>query len=112
MSSGIREAIGRGAPTWSDEYRFRRSDGSDASVVDRGYLLYEGGKAVRLVRAIMDVTTQRSLETQLRQAQKMEAIGRLAGGVAHDFNNLLTVIAGCSELALKDLSPDNPCTNF
>ena len=57
---------------------------------------------------VEDVTEQRSLESQYRQAQKMDSIGRLAGGVAHDFNNILTAIVGYSDLLLEELSPDDP----
>jgi len=102
----FRQAVVRGGGDVLD-VPFRRRDGKDA-LVDFSLSVVEIGSE-RVVLAIgRDVTEYRSLERQLRQAQKMEAVGRLAGGVAHDFNNVLTAIFGYADLVMEDLPADSP----
>jgi len=78
----------------------------DYFLIDR-IIKWPDGRDVRLEIAL-DVTKVKELENQLLQAQKMEAIGRLAGGIAHDFNNMLTVIKGMCQLSLLKVNRDNP----
>ncbi|MGH7582918.1 MAG: ATP-binding protein [Gemmatimonadales bacterium] len=88
-------------------YRHRRKDGTVIDVEINGHNTTFGGRPARMVVA-QDVSSRKALEGQLRQAQKMEAIGRLAGGVAHDFNNILLVISAYAEMMQTNLPPDDP----
>jgi len=83
-----------------------KKNGTPIAVRISGRAMVDEFKAVYFELFTEDITERRALEQQLRQAQKMEAIGRLAGGVAHDFNNLLMVISGYSEFLLERLGPD------
>ncbi len=99
------ERVTLGQPFSQVEARYARKDGVIVDVnVWTSPLRSVGGEIQGLVSVVADVTERRRLEEQFRQSQKMEAVGRLAGGVAHDFNNLLTVITGYSQLASNRIS--------
>jgi signal transduction histidine kinase len=101
VRAAIAEAVARGSE-FDLEYRLRRHDVGWRWFRSHGRVTSNRpGQGARLFSAIVDVTESRSLEIQVQQAQKMDALGQLAGGVAHDFNNLLTAIRGYAELLLE-----------
>jgi PAS domain S-box-containing protein len=91
--------------TFTMTYRLRRADGAYRMVLDNGAPFYRDGEFAGYFGSCVDITEQQAVESQLRQAVKVEAIGQLTGGIAHDFNNLLQVIRGNLEL-LSDALPD------
>jgi PAS domain S-box-containing protein len=107
-------------PRYECEYRARMPDGSWCWLHARGRCLRDAaGKPYRFVGSLIDVSTQKQaqldkehLEAQLRQSQKMEAIGTLAGGIAHDFNNILGAIVGYGELAQQQSAPGTPLRRY
>ena len=96
-------------PTYTLEFRFRHRDGSYRKILARGSLVRDDqNHPVRMLGSHVDITELTDLQRQFLQAQKMEIVGRLAGGVAHDFNNLLSVINGTAELTMMDLQQGDP----
>jgi two-component system, cell cycle sensor histidine kinase and response regulator CckA len=101
---GARSAVAAfhdgGGGRFDAELRMRHKNGEwvEVACMARAIERDKVGRATRVVLAVLDLTDRKKLESQMRQAQKMEAVGRLAGGVAHDFNNILTVILGYADL--------------
>ncbi len=97
------------ARSYDLEKRYLRRDGTSAwTYLNSSIVQDAGGKPLYFLAYLRDITERKSLEDQLRQAQKMEAVGQLAGGIAHDFNNLLTAIIGNAELLLAGMSSHDP----
>ncbi len=91
----------------ADEYRFRHRDGTIRWIRSETRLIRDAtNQAEEVVGSLSDITERKRLEDVFRQAQKMEAVGHLAGGVAHDFNNLMTVISGYCQMLLSNRQVD------
>ena len=108
----IRQVVGDAITAkrgYSIEYRLQTGEESVRHFSARAVpVLNDAGRVQEWVGAVTDLTEHRSLQERVLQAQKMDVIGRLAGGVAHDFNNLLTVITGSGEILLEDLPRESP----
>jgi PAS domain S-box-containing protein len=104
-------ALARGS-SWAGRVLLKRADGMPVEIdMAVSPMRDSTGKIAGSVAVARDISHERALEIQLSQAQRMEAVGRLAGGIAHDFNNILTAISGFAELAVSELPGDHPVSS-
>lgn len=109
VSRALRDHHDQRTASYSTEHRLRTKSGDYKWVSSRGRATWDAdGSVVRMAGSTTDITERKCLEAQLRQAQQMESIGRLAAGVAHDFNNLLTAILGHASFLKLRLPGDSP----
>lgn len=106
--SKIRQRVFQGEASGHFEIRFVSKNGRVLTVEGSSNGVFENGRVVATRGIYRDITERKLLEEQLRQAQKMEAVGQLAGSVAHDFNNLLTAILGYTDLSLNKVHQSEP----
>lgn len=108
-AKGLLNKVLRGESLHGLELRRRKKDGSPIDISVFTAPLYDAHRQITGIMSMnMDITESKGLKEQLLHSQKMEVVGRLAGGLAHDFNNLLTAITGYSELVLNFMDEDNP----
>ncbi|HBG06082.1 MAG: hypothetical protein A2075_08745 [Geobacteraceae bacterium GWC2_58_44] len=108
----LRDFLEMRTPRYEAEFRMRHKEGHYLFIQSRGIIIRDDdGEALRVVGTHVDVTERKKLEGQIRQAQKMEAVGQLAGGVAHDFNNILSAILGYAQL-IQESDPIEPTQSF
>jgi len=105
LNAAILKQLDRDGVARPCEKEYVRKDGKRVPVLVGVARLLDGTENITIT---LDLSVQKGLEEQYRQAQKMEAVGRLAGGIAHDFNNILSVILSYSEMIIGDLKPDEP----
>jgi signal transduction histidine kinase/CheY-like chemotaxis protein len=105
----MQRAVRTGEAVLNESYRIVHPDGMALDVLGSAAPLFDGDGRIRgAVGAFMDVTARRRTEEQLQQAQRMQAVGQLAGGVAHDINNAMTTVLGFAEFAARRLSAEHP----
>jgi len=113
QSESVLDRLRRDGKVEALDLELRRADGTPASVILNVVGSFDAaGELAEIKGYLLDNTERKVVEDQLRQAQRIDAIGRLAGGVAHDFNNLLGVITGYDELLLKHLASGDPAVRY
>jgi PAS domain S-box-containing protein len=113
VRADLEDAADGNTPQVESEYRVRTPNGPIRWVLAKGSIFKrDSGAPARLLGVVMEITERKRLEEQFLQAQKLEAIGRLAGGVSHDFNNLMTIVSGYSSMLRAHVRHDPTLDHF